>query len=55
MRYAVSRACGRRPAPLKPIPNVFLFRSRAMLAILVIAIFIGVIFTLNLSEFGRID
>ncbi len=55
MSYAVSRACGRRPRPLKPNHNVFLFRSRAMLAILVIAIFLGVILVLNVAEFGRID
>ncbi len=42
-------------AEAKAAATVFLFRSRAMLAIRVIAIFIGVILTLNLSEFGRID
>lgn len=43
------------PATAKAEIITVLFRSRAMLAILVVAIFIGVIFTLNLSEFGRID
>ena len=43
------------PAPFKAEATNVLFRSRAMLAILVIAIFIGIVLTLNLSEFGRID
>jgi hypothetical protein len=34
---------------------VFSFRSRAMIAIGVIAIFLGVILALNYFEFGRID
>lgn len=55
MRYALPRACDRGSRPLKPKAQRFLFRSRAMLAILVIAIFLGVVCTLNLSEFGRID
>jgi hypothetical protein len=42
-------------SPAKAEATNVLFRSRAMLAILVIAIFIGVILTLNVAEFGRID
>ncbi|HJV40269.1 hypothetical protein [Caulobacter sp.] len=43
------------PRAAKAEPNIVLFRSRAMLAILVIAIFLGVICVLNAAEFGRID
>ncbi|WP_184724272.1 hypothetical protein [Caulobacter sp.] len=39
----------------KAAAPVLSLRSRAMLAIGVIVIFLGVILTLNLVEFGRID
>ena len=47
--------CGQARAPLKPQHLFFSFWSRAMLAIGVIAIFLGVILALNYFEFGRID
>ncbi|UAL11223.1 hypothetical protein [Caulobacter segnis] len=44
------------PATAKAEPNtVFLFGAAPMLAILVIAVFLGVILVLNAVEFGRID
>ena len=43
----------RRPA--KAAATFIFNRSRAMIAILVIAIFLGVILALNFFEFGRID
>jgi hypothetical protein len=54
-KYATARACGQPRAPLKPRRPLPLFRSRAMIAIGVIALFLLVIMGLNLTEFGRID
>jgi hypothetical protein len=45
----------RAPRLAKARSDLFLLRSRAMTAILVIAIFLGVILALNFFEFGRID
>jgi hypothetical protein len=39
----------------KAATTVFSIRSRAMVAIGVIAIFLGVVCALNLVEFGRVD
>jgi len=50
-----STACGPGRARLKPQQLHFLFWSRAMIAIGVIAIFLGVVCALNLVEFGRVD
>jgi hypothetical protein len=44
-----------RPRTAKAAAPVLFFRSRAMIAIGVIAIFLGVILALNYFEFGRVD
>jgi hypothetical protein len=50
-----ARACGQRRRAVKPADICFFFRSRAMIAIGVIALFLAVVMGLNLTEFGRID
>jgi hypothetical protein len=53
---SASRPCGQPRAGLKPLHRFSLNNGPApMLAIGIIAIFLGVIFALNKFEFGRID
>jgi hypothetical protein len=54
-RQVSPQPCPTSAAPLKRLQQSSSNRSRAMIAILVIAIFLGVILALNFFEFGRID
>jgi hypothetical protein len=54
-RQVSRQPCPASAAPLKRLQQSSSNRSRAMTAILVIAIFLGVILALNFFEFGRVD